>query len=62
MMPTMAAGMVTLRMSTSEKWNGAASVRPIIMAMAAETGEHARAMPVATTDSESGREGRTPLR
>ena len=62
MMPTIAAGIVTFRMSTSSKFQGAVSVRVTMAAIAAETGLQASATPVATTDSESGREGRTPLR
>ena len=58
-MPMSAAGIVTDSTWTMLKLYGATSVRVIIAAMAAETGLQARAMPDATTVSDSGREGRT---
>src|SRR5690606_35178305 len=47
---------------TSSKSHGATSVSVTMAAMAAETGLQASATPVATTESDSGREGRMPLR
>src|SRR5918993_404122 len=61
-MPTMQAGRVMARIWVSPKLYSLVSVSVNIAAMAADTGEAARATPDWTTVTDSGREGRMPLR
>ena len=54
-------GIVMARISVRPRLYGATSVRVSIAAIAAETGEAARAIPDCTTVTVSGREGRIPF-
>ena len=60
-MPITQDGMVIARISVSPRLYGATSVRVSIAAMAAETGDAARAIPDCTTVTVNGRDGRIPF-
>ena len=60
-MPITQDGIVMARIWVSPRLYGATSVRVNMAAIAADTGDAARAMPDCTTVTDKGREGRMPF-